>query len=104
MHEAMDPHDERRLSRRIPLGCDALIRPVNGQAAHPAICLEIGTGGMTMESDYVPGLAEQLDVLVRQPDGGADRPPLHVRVEVKRCHKTDAGAYQLGVQIVQVLK
>ncbi|MCB1959636.1 MAG: PilZ domain-containing protein [Rhodocyclaceae bacterium] len=100
----MDTHDEKRLSRRIPLGCDALIQPIGGQERFTAKCLEIGAGGMTLESKYVPGLAEQLDVLVRQPDGGADNPPLHVRVEVKRSHKTASGDYQLGARIVQVLK
>jgi len=45
-----------------------------------------------------------LDVLVRQPEGGLERPPLHVRVEVKRCHKAESGKYVLGARIVQVLK
>ncbi len=59
---------------------------------------------MTLESDYVPSLSEMLDVLVRQPEGGLERPPLHVRVEVKRCHKAESGKYVLGARIVQVLK
>lgn len=96
--------DDRRNSRRIPLGCDALIRPLNQPDTFEANCLEISTGGMTLETAYVPRVAEFLDVLVRQPDGGVNRPPLHVRVEVKRCHRADSGKYQLGAQIVQVLK
>ncbi len=96
--------DDRRNSRRIPLGCDAIIKPPNQKDTYEARCLEIGTGGLTLESRYVPRVAEVLDVLVRQPDGGVDRPPLHARVEVKRCHKTESGDYQLGAQILQVLK
>jgi hypothetical protein len=98
------PRDDRRSARRIPLGCDALIRPLNQTETYPASCLEISPGGMTLESDYVPRVAEYLDVLVHQPQGGVDRPPLHVRVEVKRCHRTASGKYQLGGQITQVLK
>ncbi|QID19011.1 PilZ domain-containing protein [Nitrogeniibacter mangrovi] len=96
--------DDRRSARRIPLGCDALIQAPHQNTRYEARCLEISTGGLTLESSYVPQLAEVLDVLVRQPDGGVDRPPLHVRVEVKRCHRTESGQYQLGAQIVQVLK
>lgn len=100
----MSAHDNQRLSRRIPLGCDALVRPHDGEEAYSAHCAEIGTGGMTIETDYVPRLAEELDVLVRQPDGGVTRPPLHVRVKVKRCHRAASGRYVLGVQITKVLK
>jgi len=96
--------DDRRSSRRIPLGCNAIIKPPNQTATFEARCLEIGTGGLTLESAYVPQLSEVLDVLVRQPQGGVERPPLHVRVEVKRCHKTESGEYQLGAQILQVIK
>ncbi|MBT0960916.1 PilZ domain-containing protein [Denitromonas iodatirespirans] len=100
----MKPYDDRRQTRRIPLGCNALIKPAGAAPAVEAQCIEISPGGMTLESDYVPSLAELLDVLVRQPEGGVERPPLHVRVEVKRCHKAESGKYVLGVQIVKVLR
>ncbi|MCZ4304351.1 PilZ domain-containing protein [Zoogloeaceae bacterium G21618-S1] len=100
----MNPYDDRRTTRRIPLGCNALIKPAGQAPAVPAHCIELSPGGMTLESDYVPSLSEMLDVLVRQPEGGLERPPLHVRVEVKRCHKAESGKYVLGAQIVQVLK
>lgn len=96
--------DDRRTTRRIPLGCDALIQPPNQTQRFEAACLEISPGGLTLETDYVPRVSEVLDVLVHQPDGGIDRPPLHVRVEVKRCHRTEEGKYQLGAQILQVMK
>ncbi|KAA3653433.1 PilZ domain-containing protein [Denitromonas sp.] len=100
----MNPYDDRRATRRIPLGCNALIKPAGDTPAVPAHCVELSPGGMTLETAYVPSVAELLDVLVRQPDGGLDRPPLHVRVEVKRCHRAESGKYVLGAQIVQVLK
>lgn len=100
----MRAHDNQRLSRRIPLGCNALLRPHSGEEVYSARCAEIGTGGMTLETEYVPRVAEELDVLVREPGSGITRPPLHVRVKVKRCHRAASGRYVLGVQITKVLK
>lgn len=100
----MNAHENQRLSRRIPLGCDALLRPHNGEEAYSARCAELGTGGMTLETDYVPRVAEQIDVLVRQPVGGAAHTPLHVRVAVRRCHRAASGLYVLGVHIIKILK
>ena len=86
------------------MGCNALIKPAGDLPAVPAQCLELRPGGMTLESSYVPAVEEVLDVLVRQPDGGLERPPLHVRVEVKRCHRGESGKYMMGVQILQVVR
>ena len=100
----MKAHENQRLTRRIPLGCDAILRPHDGQEAYSARCAEIGSSGMTLETDYVPRVAEQRDVLVRQPEGGAAQAPLHVRVTGDRCHRAASGQYVLGVQIIKILK
>lgn len=97
-------HGNNRLTRRIPVGCDALLRPHDGEEAYSARCLEIDTGGMTLETDYVPRVAEELDALVHPPDGGAAHAPLHVRVKIERCHRAPAGHYVLGVQVTKVLE
>ena len=100
----MSAHDKQWLSQRIPPDCDALLRPHEGQEAYSARCANIGSGCMMLETDYVPRVAEKLDVLVRHPGGRSDRPPLHVRVIVERCHRAASGQFVLGVKITKVLK
>ncbi|MDY0014420.1 MAG: PilZ domain-containing protein [Rhodocyclaceae bacterium] len=92
---------ERRLDRRIPLGCPALLRPRVGQPVM-AQCLELSVGGMTLVTAYVPGAGEVLEVEIMPPQGSRT-PALKAKVQVKRCHQAGVGRYELGVAIVQVL-
>ncbi|THF64066.1 PilZ domain-containing protein [Pseudothauera nasutitermitis] len=90
---------ERRLDRRIPLGCAAAIH-LPGSVTVEAECIELSISGMTLHSTYVPGESETIEVSVSSPNGAA---PLHARLEVKRCHALGGGRYEIGGAIVQVL-
>ena len=78
----------RRLDRRIPLG---------------SACVELSVGGMTLHSAYVPGESEEFEVRVESPEGRVSRPPLVVRVIVRRCNAIDDGLYEIGVETVQIV-
>lgn len=90
---------ERRLDRRIPLGCAAAIHLPGGDTV-AAQCTELSIGGMTLHSTYVPGQHEVLEVSVNSPTGAA---PLRARLEVKRCHALGGGRFEIGGAIVEVL-
>ena len=100
MNDRASPPD-RRLDRRIPLGCPATIRLRDGEI--PAECVELGVGGMTLRAAYVPGEGEILEVSVHPPGGSLDRPPLVTRLEVKRCHAIAPGIYEIGGTTVRVV-
>lgn len=93
---------DRRLDRRIPLGCPATIRLRNGQNIE-AECVELSVGGMTLRAAYVPGEAEVLEVVIASPDDRLDRPPLVTRLEVRRCHAVEDGLYEIGGATVRVV-
>ncbi|MCC4115511.1 PilZ domain-containing protein [Aromatoleum toluclasticum] len=96
-------HIERRLDRRIPLGCPAAIRLKTGETIRGE-CVEISVGGMTLRAPYVPGQAEVLEVTVAVPgNGSVARPPLVARLEVKRCHALGQGLYEIGGTTVRVV-
>ena len=90
----LPPHQNRRLDRRIPLGCAAFIALRDGSRVD-ATCVELGVGGMTLNAAYVPGQNEVLTVAVLGPQGEAtlDRPPLIARLEVRRCNALGNGQY-----------
>lgn len=90
---------DRRLDRRIPLGCRATIHPPSGVAVS-GVCVELSVGGMTLHTAYVPRAQETLRVTVDSPTGAT---PLVAELEVKRCHALGNGLYELGGAIVQVL-
>ena len=94
---------DRRLDRRIPLGCAAAIRLRTGERI-PAECVELSVGGMTLRAAYVPGEAEVLEVVVSGPADGLGRPPLVTRLEVRRCHALGEGRYEIGGAIVRVVE
>lgn len=96
-------HVERRLDRRIPLGCAATICLPTGQRI-PAECIELSIGGMTLHTNYVPGESEVLEVHVAAPQSGRIvQPPLVARLEVKRCHALGNGRYEIGGTTVRVV-
>jgi hypothetical protein len=96
---------ERRSSVRVPLGCEATILPAAPIPRCAAVCLEIGVGGMTLLTDYVPREDEVFEVMVRPPgDDPFEEKVMHSRVKVRRCQSTDDGRFELGVQIIEVLK
>ena len=99
MNDRSQPLD-RRLDRRIPLGCNAAIRLESGEIL-PAECVELSVGGMTVKAKYVPGESEMVEIAVTSP-GGA--PPLVAMVEVRRCHACGDGRYEIGGSIVRVVE
>lgn len=94
---------DRRLDRRIPLGCSATIRSKSGETI-PAECVELSIGGMTLRAAYVPGESEIIEVAVQSPDERVPRPPLVTRLQVKRCHAVGGGVYEIGGAIVRVVE
>lgn len=95
---------DRRLDRRIPLGCQACIVAPGGQRLE-ATCIELSVGGMTLHTRYVPAASEVIEVMVASPGSGSAvlRPPLHAKLRVLRCHPLGDGRYELGGEIVTVL-
>ena len=93
---------ERRLDRRIPLGCSASILLRNGETV-AAECTELSIGGMTLHAAYVPGESEVIEVAVRSPGDRLERPPLVTRLKVTRCHALGNGRYEIGGSIVRVI-
>ena len=90
-------YNERRLDRRIPIGCPAVIRSKGGEAVR-ATCVALSVRGMTIHAAYVPGEAEVIDVEVQSTS------PLVVRLSVKRCHALGGGVYEIGGEIVRVIE
>jgi hypothetical protein len=99
MNDRATPPD-RRLDRRIPLGCTAAIHLPGGETV-AAECIELSISGMTLHAAYVPGQAEVLTVAVLSPTGGT---PLVTRLEVKRCHGLGGGRYEIGGAILRVVE
>lgn len=93
---------ERRLDRRIPLGCPAFIRQ-RGQAPVPADCLEISVRGMTLVAAFVPGESEVLEVEVCPP-GRPGGHPLRAKLRVTRCHPVAPGRFEIGGETLYVIE
>lgn len=101
----MDRMKERRKDIRIPLGCRVGIKPAGASTPIVGACTEIGVGGMTIEVLYVPQMDEVFDVAVLPAEQGGAYTPLHARVRVRRCHALDeAGLYEIGLEIIEVIK
>ncbi|AWI75791.1 MAG: PilZ domain-containing protein [Azoarcus sp.] len=101
MNDHVTPPD-RRLDRRIPLGCAASILLGEGRSV-AAECIELSVSGMTLHAAYVPGELEVIDVAVMSPGAGLGRPPLVTRLKVTRCHAIGGGRYEIGGAITQVV-
>lgn len=93
---------ERRLDRRIPLGCSASILLRDGTAI-AAECIELSVSGMTLHAAYVPGESEVIEVAIASPSERVERPPLVTRLKVVRCHALGDGRYEIGGSIVRVI-
>ncbi len=102
MNDRSSPLD-RRLDRRIPLGCTAAILLADGKSV-PAECIEISVSGMTLHARYVPGEAETVKVMVMSPGEQSSRPPLVTYLEVRRCHALGDGLYEIGGATVRVVE
>ncbi len=94
---------ERRSTVRVPLGCAATIMTPAPQPHVEAVCADIGVGGMTLLTRYVPCEGEKFDVLV-EPPAGSPGGTMHARVRVRRCQARGDGRFELGVQIVKVIR
>lgn len=102
MSPALPPH-ERRTARRMSMHAPAFIEFEDGSRI-AAECVELGVGGLSLRADYVPGEGEILTVEVLSPENAPlARPPLRARVEVKRCHRVEAGVFEIGGAIVEIL-
>ena len=93
---------ERRLDRRIPLGCTASILLAGGHSV-AAECIELSVSGMTLHASYVPGELEVIEVAVMSPGARLGRPPLVARLKVTRCHSIGGGRYEIGGTIIRVV-
>ena len=101
----MDRMTERRRDRRIPLGCKVGIKLKNVAAPIVGTCVELSVGGMTIRSAHVPCMDEIFEIAVLPPEPGGVYQPLHARVQVRRCHGVaQAGLYEMGVEIVEIIK
>ena len=101
----MDRMTERRRDRRIPLGCKVGIKLKNVAALIVGTCVELSVGGMTIRSAHVPCMDEIFEIAVLPPEPGGVYQPLHARVQVRRCHGlAQAGLYEMGVEIVEIIK
>ena len=91
----------RRLDRRIPIALPARLE-LDGGLDEEAMCVEMGVGGLTLHARYVPRPDEEFTVTVATPD--SSRPPLRVRLAVKRCQALELqGVYEIGGKIVKTL-
>jgi hypothetical protein len=93
---------DRRLDRRIPLGCSACIRVNNGDEI-AAECIELSVSGMTLHVPYVPGEGEVIEVVITSPNERVARPPLVTHLRVTRCHALPDGRYEIGGATVRVV-
>jgi len=94
---------DRRLDRRIPLGCSAYIRPSEGDEI-TAECVELSVSGMTLRANYVPAEGEVVEVIIATPPSGRiERPPLVTHLRVTRCHATTGGQYEIGGSTVRIV-
>jgi hypothetical protein len=93
---------DRRLDRRIPLGCSAYIQSHAGDKI-PAECIELSVSGMTLYAAFVPGEGEVIEVVIASPSDHVDRPPLITRLKVTRCFALPDGRYEIGGSIVRVV-
>jgi hypothetical protein len=91
---------DRRLDRRIPIGCPAYIRPNEGEEI-TAQCTELSVSGMTLRASYVPAEGEIVEVVIASPNDRVESPPLVKQLRVIRCHALDdSGQYEIGGSIV----
>jgi hypothetical protein len=101
----MDRMSERRRERRIPLGCKVGIKVPGGGETIVGVCTNLSVGGMTIQSGHVPRMGEFFEVAVLPPESGGSFMPLHARVQVRRCNALEeAGRYEMGVEIVVIIK
>ncbi|GLT23097.1 MULTISPECIES: PilZ domain-containing protein [Zoogloea] len=101
----MDRMTERRRDRRIPLGCKVGIKLPHSTQAVVGTCVDLSVGGLTIRSTHVPQMDEVFEIAVLPPDMGGPFQPLHARVRVRRCHGLEqAGLYEMGVEIVDIIK
>jgi hypothetical protein len=97
----VSPRD-RRLDRRIPLGCSAHIRPNEGEEV-AAECIELSVSGMTLRASYVPAKGEVVEVVIASPSDKVEHPPLVTRLRVTRCHALASGQYEIGGSTIHVV-
>ncbi|CUA82333.1 MULTISPECIES: PilZ domain-containing protein [Gulbenkiania] len=100
-----DPRSDRRVARRIRMGCKARIRSLNTGETHYGECTDLSVDGMALRTLFVPQFGERLHVLVLVPPvGGLPGRPLEARVEVRRCNEIERGRlYEIGVRIIERL-
>lgn len=101
----MDRMTERRRDRRIPLGCKVGIKLAHQAQPVVGTCVDLSVGGLTIRSTHVPQMDEVFEIAVLPPEPGGRFLPLHARVRVRRCHGLEeAGLYEMGVEIVDIIK
>jgi len=94
---------DRRLDRRIPVGCSAHIRLNEGEEIS-AECIELSVSGMTLRAPYIPAEGEVVEVVIASPEGDKiKRPPLVTHLRVTRCHALTGGQYEIGGSTVRIV-
>ncbi len=101
----MPPFDawhDRRISRRLAMGCRARIKSLNTGETYYGECTDLSVDGMALRSSFVPQHNERLRVIVLGPSvGGVPGQPLEAEVEVRRCNEIERGKlYEIGTRII----
>lgn len=97
-----DPYHDRRISRRVSMGCKARIKSLHTGETHYGECTDLSVDGVALRSSYVPQFGERLMVLVlSHPVGGMPGKQFEAEVEVRRCNEVIRNSiYEIGAKIV----
>lgn len=98
----VDPRRDRRVTRRVKMGCKAKIRvPASGETFYGE-CVDLSVDGLAVRSNFVPRFGERVDVVLMVAGiGGQPARPLALHAEVRRCNEWVSGyLYDIGLRIV----
>lgn len=102
----MKPFDshyhDRRVGRRLRMGCRAKMKSLHTGETHYGECVDLSVDGMAIRCMYVPQHGERLEVVVIVPGvGSMPTKPLEAIVEVRRCNEVERGKlYEIGARII----
>ncbi|MGE8355643.1 MAG: PilZ domain-containing protein [Microvirgula sp.] len=100
MNAPFDRRRDRRLGRRLPVMLPARMETMDGSI--DALCIDLGSDGLALRSDYVPRAGEHIVIAIQAPDvGGQPSAPLRVKAEVRRCNSVGGGLFEIGFRIIE---
>ncbi|MFC3532828.1 PilZ domain-containing protein [Vogesella facilis] len=96
-------YQDRRIGRRMRMGCRAKFKSLHTGETHYGECVDLSVDGMAIRCSYVPQHGEKLEVVVIVPGvGSVPMRPLEATVEVRRCNEVERGKlYEIGARILQ---